>query len=152
DRGSRGLGSDSRRRDRLPPEVPQAKTPPGKTDEQGPEVTATEDLMREHGVIRRALLVYFELAPKIRRDASSIDAGALKQVAQLFRTFGEDYHEKMLEEQHIFPLVRKQGRELEKYANILIQQHQRGREVTDYVLAVTNGPRISVGHAEPLAQ
>ena len=28
--------------------------------QQDPEVTATEDLMREHGVIRRALLVYQE--------------------------------------------------------------------------------------------
>ena len=28
--------------------------------EKEPEVTATEDLMREHGVIRRALLVYYE--------------------------------------------------------------------------------------------
>jgi hypothetical protein len=28
-----------------------------------PEVTTTEDLMREHGVIRRALLVYIETAP-----------------------------------------------------------------------------------------
>ena len=30
-----------------------------------PEVTATEDLMREHGVLRRALLVYSESIPKI---------------------------------------------------------------------------------------
>jgi hypothetical protein len=28
-------------------------------EQKEPEVTATEDLMREHGVIRRALLVYF---------------------------------------------------------------------------------------------
>ena len=34
-------------------------------DEQGAEVTATEDLMREHGVLRRALLVYFEIVPKL---------------------------------------------------------------------------------------
>jgi hemerythrin-like domain-containing protein len=38
------------------------------------------------------------------------------------------------------------------YADVLIEQHNRGREVTDYVLAVTNGPRISVAHAEPLAK
>ena len=30
-----------------------------------PEVTAAEDLMREHGVLRRALLVYSESIPKI---------------------------------------------------------------------------------------
>jgi hemerythrin-like domain-containing protein len=129
----------------------QEKALPAK-DEQEPEVTATEDLMREHGVIRRALLVYFEAIPKIRHDASSIDAAELRQVAQLFRTFGEDYHEKMLEEEHIFPLVRKQGGELEKYADILTAQHKRGREVTDYVLAVTGGAKISVAHVEPLSK
>lgn len=117
-----------------------------------PEVTATEDLMREHGVLRRALLVFLEVVPKLRQNAAGVDAAALQQTAKLFRTFGEDYHERMLEEQHIFPLIRKQGPELKRYADILVEQHNRGREVTDYVLAVTNGPRISVAHVEPLAK
>src|SRR5205814_6159590 len=47
---------------------------------------------------------------------------------------------------------RKQGGELQKYADILIAQHNRGREITDYVLAVTNAPKISAAHAEPLAR
>jgi len=120
--------------------------------EKEPEVTATEDLMREHGVIRRALLVYSETAPKLRVNAAAIDPAVLQKTAQLFRAFGEDYHEKMLEEQHIFPVVRRAGGELERYADILTLQHQRGREITDYILAVTNSPRISSAHAEPLAQ
>ena len=123
-----------------------------KEDDKEPEVTATEDLMREHGVIRRALLVYYEVIPKLRQGPGLIDATALQATARLFRTFGEDYHERLLEEQHIFPLIRKQGSELTKYADILTQQHQRGREVTDYVLAVTNLTRISAMHAEPLAK
>lgn len=123
-----------------------------KGEEKEPEVTATEDLMREHGVIRRALLVYVETVPNLRKNPSTVDPGALRQTAQLFRTFGEDYHERMLEEQHIFPLVRKQGEELQRYADVLTQQHNRGREITDYVLAVTNGSKIAATHAEPLAQ
>ena len=63
--------------------------------------------MREHGVIRRALLVYAELADKVRKSSASVDAASLRKAAQLFRTFGEDYHERMLEEEHIFPVVRK---------------------------------------------
>lgn len=117
-----------------------------------PEVTATEDLMREHGVIRRALLVYFEVAPKLHQNAAAVDAASLHRTAQLFRNFGEDYHERMLEEQHIFPVIRKKSPQLARYADILIAQHQRGREITDYILAVTTGPKISVGHAEPLAR
>jgi hemerythrin-like domain-containing protein len=129
-----------------------AKDAPEKAEEKEPEVTATEDLMREHGVIRRALLVYHEVVPKLRKDAAGVAASALQQTAQLFRTFGEDYHERMLEEQHIFPLIRKQGPELQGYADVLTAQHSRGREITDYILAVSNGPRISVAHAEPLAK
>jgi hemerythrin-like domain-containing protein len=133
------------------PALPMVGEAEKKAEDKEPEVTATEDLMREHGVIRRALLVYFEVAPKLRKDAASVDPAALRQAAQLFRTFGENYHERMLEEEHIFPLIRKQGKELDRYADILIEQHNRGREVTDYVLAVTSGPRISAVHAEPLA-
>ena len=40
---------------------------------------------------------------------------------------------------------------MQKYADILTAQHQRGREITDYILAVSNGPRISSAHAGPLA-
>ena len=123
-----------------------------KAAEKEPEVTATEDLMREHGVIRRALLVYSEVIPKLRQRPGLVDAAALQQTAKLFRTFGEDYHERMLEEQHIFPLIRKQGGELARYAEVLTQQHQRGREVTDYVIAVTSDGKISAAHAEPLAK
>lgn len=116
------------------------------------EVTATEDLMREHGVIRRALLVYAEVVPKLRQNAASVDASAIRKTAQLFRDFGENYHEKMLEEQHIFPRILKMGKpELTRYADILTVQHERGRELTNYILAVTNASRIGSANAEPLA-
>lgn len=124
----------------------------GSENEKEPEVTATEDLMREHGVIRRALLVYYEVVPKLRTNPAKVDAVALQRAAKLFRTFGEDYHERMLEEQHIFPRIRKQSKALSAYADVLIEQHNRGREVTDYVLAVTRTGKISAAHAEPLAK
>jgi hemerythrin-like domain-containing protein len=130
---------------------PHAWAQPGKEAAE-PEVTATEDLMREHGVIRRALLVYAQLADKIRSAPGSVDAAELHKTAQLFRTFGEDYHERMLEEQHIFPIVRKMKGEAAKYPDILVAQHQRGREITEYTLAVTNASKISAQHGEPLAR
>ena len=124
----------------------------GAENNKEPEVTATEDLMREHGVLRRALLIYAEVAGKIRKDPGSIDAAELHKTAELFRRFGEDYHEKMLEEEHIFPIVRKMKGEAAAYPDILVAQHRRGREITDYMLAVTNGPRIATQHGEPLAR
>jgi len=124
---------------------------PGKQPAE-PEVTATEDLMREHGVIRRALLVYYELVPKLRKNSAQVNAVAVQRTARLFRTFGEDYHERMLEEQHIFPLIRKQSKAMSVYVDTLIEQHNRGREITEYVLAVTKAGKISAAHAEPLAK
>ncbi len=117
-----------------------------------PEVTATEDLMREHGVLRRALLVYTETIPRIRGNAASLDAGALYRTGILFRDFGENYHEKMLEEAHIFPIVHKAGGEPAKLTEILLAQHARGREITSYLLAVTKSGKIASGNAEPLAR
>src|SRR5437764_5771576 len=89
-------------------QVAQDKTKETKDqDEEGAQVTATEDLMREHGVLRRALLVYAETVPKLRSDPSSIAPDALQKTAKLFRAFGEDYHEKKLEETYIFPAIVK---------------------------------------------
>src|SRR5262249_59077806 len=75
--------------------------------EKGGEVTATEDLMREHGVLRRALLIYTSAALKLRAKPDSVPPDALLKTAKLFRAFGEEYHEKKLEEAYIFPAVKK---------------------------------------------
>src|SRR3954451_7702620 len=69
---------------------PSAQTPAGKDeDAKGGEVTATEDLMREHGVLRRALFVYSETVVKLRADPSGVAPDALQRTAKLFRAFGE---------------------------------------------------------------
>jgi hemerythrin-like domain-containing protein len=107
-----------------------------------PEVTATEDLMREHGVLRRALLVYQESATKLR-NAADVPPEPLQKTAKLFRAFGEEYHEKKLEEVYIFPAVKKAGGVAGGYADVLIAQHQRGREITDFIVAATAGPRLA---------
>jgi len=116
------------------------------------EVGAVEDLMREHGVIRRAILVYREAAVKLRAKTTDVDPDILRRTALLFRNFGEDYHEKKLEETHIFPTIKKAGGPAVAYVDILVAQHQRGREITDYVLAVTAKGAIGTGDAEPLAR
>lgn len=120
-------------------------------DKDEKEVSAVEDLMREHGVLRRALFVYSEASIRLRNNSSSLSTVALQKTAKLFRAFGEDYHEKMLEEAYIFPAIKKAGGEAAKYPDILIVQHQRGREITDYILSVTKGENINAGDKEQLA-
>jgi hemerythrin-like domain-containing protein len=132
--------------------VPALAAEKGKEPGEEKEVGAVEDLMREHGVLRRALLVYIETVPKLRANPGAIDAGALAQTAKLFRSFGEDYHEKKLEEAHIFPALRKVGGPAAGYVDVLIAQHNRGREITDYILAVTGKGTVGSGDAEPLAR
>lgn len=115
-------------------------------------VTANEDLMREHGVLRRILFAYREIAPKLAAGGAGVDAAALFQAAELFRTFGEHYHEQLLEEQHIFPIVRKAGGKGAGIVDTLLAQHARGREITDYVLDRTRAGRIATGDGETLSR
>src|SRR5947209_18991123 len=86
---------------------------------QEKEVGAVEDLMREHGVLRRALLVYIESVPRLRANLGSIPADAIAQTAKLFRSFGEDYHERMLEEAYIFPAVKNTSGTAAAYVDVL---------------------------------
>jgi hemerythrin-like domain-containing protein len=116
------------------------------------EVTATEDLMREHGILRRALLVYQESAVRLRQDPASIPPDALEKTANLFRVFGEDYHEKKLEEVYIFPILKRSPGAAASYVDTLLAQHTRGREITDYVLSSTKADRIPSKDVEPLAK
>jgi len=116
------------------------------------EVTATEDLMREHGILRRALLVYQESATRLRQDPASVPPDALEKTANLFRVFGEDYHEKQLEETYIFPTVKKAPGAAPAYVDILLAQHVRGREITDYLLNVSKADRIPSNTVETLAK
>src|SRR4029078_9433375 len=80
----------------------------GQKNEQGnqeEEVSPAEDLMREHGVLKRILLVYGEA---IRRIDGNIDLppDPILDAARMIRSFVEDYHEK-LEEDFLFPRFRK---------------------------------------------
>ncbi len=105
------------------------------TREERKKVTAVEDLMRGHGVLRRILLAYSEAASKLRTSPASVPPEALRQAAELFRSFGGEYHERKQEESVIFPALVRPDRGLAGDVGILVVQHQRGRDMTGYVLA-----------------
>jgi hemerythrin-like domain-containing protein len=132
--------------------APKQPTDEHDEEQQGGEVTATEDLMREHGVLRRALFVYSETAAKLRKQPTDTAPDALQKTARLFRAFGEEYHEKKLEEAYIFPAVKQAGGAAAALPDILTAQHARGREITDYIIAVTQGAKLGATNAEPLAR
>jgi hemerythrin-like domain-containing protein len=114
---------------------PQPKAgEPGAPAEDELPVTPPEDLMREHGVLKRVLLIYRE---GIRRLQASeqLPADALNAGAATIRSFIEDYHEQ-LEEQHVFPKLEQAGK-LTDVTSVLRTQHARGRVLTDRVVAAT---------------
>lgn len=99
------------------------------------EVSANEDLMREHGVLRRVLLVY-EAALRPMGEGQSPNLPVIRQAATIIRDFVENYHEKM-EEEFVFPLFRK-DEALTSLVAVLLRQHQAGREVTARILALAS--------------
>jgi hemerythrin-like domain-containing protein len=96
-------------------------------EEEGDGVPATEDLMREHGVLNRVLLVYEEVGRRLR-DKKDVDPGVLASAAGIIRKFIEDYHEKD-EEDYLFTRFEKAGK-LTELVKTLRNQHQAGRKVT----------------------
>jgi hemerythrin-like domain-containing protein len=102
-------------------------------------------------VLRRLLVVYRESAMLIRANPTGFDGKQLWRAADLFRRFGEAYHEQMLEEQHIFPQVLKAAREAATLVPVLIAQHARGRQITGYIQAKTAHGGIAGTDVAPLA-
>lgn len=102
------------------------------------DVTPPEDLMREHGVLDRVLLIYEAAIRKFSAN-EDFDPKVISDSANVVRDFIENYHEKS-EEDFIFPRFRKAGK-LADLVDTLLQQHQAGRRVTARVLQ--RAPRSS---------
>jgi hemerythrin-like domain-containing protein len=102
----------------------------GSTRQEGEhhDVSANEDLMRDHGVLRRVMLVWEASLASADADAETVGR-CIGQSAQLVRVFVEDYHEPS-EEQFIFPIISRQSAELAALAQVLTLQHAAGRPVT----------------------
>lgn len=113
--------------------------------EQVEPVTPPEDLMREHGVLKRILLIYREGIGRIE-VGQDVPVQALHASAGIIRSFIEDYHER-LEEQYVFPALVGAGKLTDTVA-ILLQQHQRGRTVTGRILDVTRAPSAATPSAQ----
>jgi hemerythrin-like domain-containing protein len=108
-------------------------------EQQDADMTPAEDLMREHGVLKRVLLVYGEAIRRIdaRQD---LPPDAIRDGATIIRSFIEDYHEK-LEEDHLFPRFEKAG-QLTDLTAVLRAQHQAGRRLTDQVMQLATAQTL----------
>jgi hemerythrin-like domain-containing protein len=112
----------------------------------GEEVTPAEDLMREHGLLNRILLIYDFNRNKIV-NGEEYSPENLKSSAQIIRSFIEDYHEK-LEENFLFPRFEK-ANVLVDLITVLRSQHAAGRKLTDRIIQITSAGTVvndSDGH------
>ncbi|HEV7558738.1 MAG TPA: hemerythrin domain-containing protein [Kofleriaceae bacterium] len=106
-------------------------------DGGGDDVTPVEDLMREHGVLRRVMYLYDEAAVRIDSQRH-VPLDAVVGAATIIRRVIEDYHEK-LEEELLFPRFEAAG-QLVSLTTTLRRQHEVGRQITDDILLRANGP------------
>src|ERR1051325_9033987 len=94
-------------------------------------VTAPEDLMKEHGVLNRCLLIYEEGIRRLK-NTQEVSPNVFNHTAALIKKFVEQYHEKN-EEKYIFPVFEKHGK-LVDLVTTLKTQHKAGRVVTAGIL------------------
>jgi hemerythrin-like domain-containing protein len=97
-------------------------------------VTAPEDLMKEHGVLNRCLLIYEEGLRRVR-NSEEVSPNVFNHTARLIRKFVEEYHEKN-EEKYIFPVFEKHGT-LVDLVTTLKTQHKAGRKLTESVILLS---------------
>lgn len=119
-----------------------------KGDEDEGDVTPAEDLMREHGVLKRVLLVYDELRERIA-GKRPFAPEVVTQSADIIRSFIEQYHEK-LEEEQLFPRFRKKGK-LVELVDTLEAQHKAGRRLTDRILGLARAGLKADGERHQLS-
>jgi hemerythrin-like domain-containing protein len=93
-----------------------------------------EELMTEHGVLKRVLLAYRAASDQLTAGALP-PTGAVTDAAQIISDYVESFHEG-LEEAYVFPRVRATNAQL---VRTLLTQHDKGRHLTATILTVSTG-------------
>lgn len=102
--------------------------------DEGQKVTPAEDLMQEHGLLNRVLLIYDKCRASLV-NKETFPKNALGNAAGIIRIFVEDFHEKH-EENYLFPRFQK-ANTLTDLVDVLLQQHKAGRTITDRIIQLT---------------
>ena len=111
-----------------------AQSSPATPDTTPPDV----DLMQEHGILKRVLLVYQESIDRIT-SGQPAPMTAIHDGAEIIHDFIEGFHEAM-EEGYVFPVLRRAG-QLVSTVDTLLIQHARGRQLTQLILAGSSSPQ-----------
>jgi hemerythrin-like domain-containing protein len=99
------------------------------------ESSPMEDLMREHGVVERILLIYQRILEKAI-TGQEIDVTAINQASRMIEEFVSDHHEKE-EEEYVFPKFRE-ANYIVDIVDTLEHQHDVSRELNRQVMDLSS--------------
>jgi hemerythrin-like domain-containing protein len=116
--------------------APDPESPPAPSAAVPPD----DDLMREHGVLKRVLLCYREMTSQVQAGGS-LNAQHLHDAALVIHDFIEGFHEG-LEEGFVFPRLRQAGQVTGTVSTLLLQ-HARGRVLTQFILAHATASEVA---------
>ncbi len=122
--------------------------PSGATPTVSSGIPPDDDLMREHGVLKRVLLCYREMTTQIQAG-HPVTGADLHDAALIIHDYIEGFHEG-LEEGFVFPRLRQAG-VLTSTVTTLLVQHARGRVLTQFLLAHAIGGMANAGTRTQLA-
>lgn len=105
-------------------------------------ISAIEELSREHGLLARIFNIYQKIIVYIDSNKPFAPA-ALYRSAKIVKEYFENYHEN-LEEDYIFPRFAAQASDLGNMVRILAGHHQRGRELTNDLLAHATPEQLQI--------
>jgi len=103
----------------------------GCKEENSEDISPAEDLMREHGVLDRIMLIY-EACRLHLLNGEKFPNDILPNSASVVKGFIEEYHEK-LEEDFLFPRFEK-ANQLTDLVRVLRDQHTTGRKITGQII------------------
>lgn len=106
-------------------------------------ISPVEDLMREHGVLSRVMLIYDTCRERLESGDQNIRQSILA-AAGIVRNFIENYHEK-LEEDHVFPAFMKTD-QMAALVQMLAIQHKQGRGITERIMLLAKDPSSAVNN------
>jgi hemerythrin-like domain-containing protein len=99
------------------------------------------DLMQEHGVLKRILLIYQESISRVS-IGQELPVSAIHDSAEIIHDFIEGFHE-ALEEGYVFPKLRSAGK-LVGTVDTLLLQHARGRQLTQLILSESRSQATAI--------
>ena len=104
-------------------------------------LNAIESLMRGHGLLMRAVIIYDVSKDRIFKG-QTVDPSLILKTASVFHDYLEEFHEKM-EEKYIFASLEKERLHFASIQELKIQ-HGTGYELTSRITSLTkNGKQAS---------